>query len=80
MLSNLTYSFHHYKQFRETEVIRLCLKHFRQRNYQDTFESLQKRTDLKLEDDLLTEIHQKLVSYIVLYDHLRKQDAHIVWY
>jgi hypothetical protein len=50
-------------QFRETEVIRLCLKHFRQRNFQETFESLQKKTSLKLEDDLLTEIHNQLVLY-----------------
>lgn len=48
-------------KFRETEAIRLCLKHFRQQNYIEAFESLQKRTRIQLEDPLLTELHTCLV-------------------
>ncbi|KAJ3193739.1 Muskelin 1, intracellular mediator containing kelch motif [Entophlyctis luteolus] len=47
--------------YRENEVVRLCLKHFRQRNYLDAFECLQNRTQLELEDPLLTSLHQSLV-------------------
>ncbi|KAI9001723.1 Muskelin N-terminus-domain-containing protein [Gaertneriomyces semiglobifer] len=50
-----------YINYRENEVVRLCLKHFRQRNYLDTFESLRARTSLQLEDPLLTELHNQLV-------------------
>ncbi|TPX71748.1 hypothetical protein SpCBS45565_g00878 [Spizellomyces sp. 'palustris'] len=50
-----------YINYRENEVIRLCLKHFRQRNYLDTFGSLQQRTQLQLEDPLLTDLHRHLV-------------------
>lgn len=49
-------------QFREKEAIRLCLKHFRQHNYCEAFESLQKRTKVQLEDALLSRLHQLLVS------------------
>ncbi|KAJ3300279.1 Muskelin 1, intracellular mediator containing kelch motif [Borealophlyctis nickersoniae] len=52
-----------YINYRENEVIRLCLKHFRQRNYQETFDCLQERTRLQLEDPLLTELHRSLVNY-----------------
>ena len=58
-------------QYREREAIRLCLKHFRQHNYTEAFESLQKRTKISLEHPVLTELHQKLVivfiSYINIY-------------
>ncbi|KAJ3076625.1 Muskelin 1, intracellular mediator containing kelch motif [Podochytrium sp. JEL0797] len=50
-----------YLNYRENEVARLCLKHFRQRNYLDAFEALQNRTQLQLEDPLLTELHGALV-------------------
>ncbi|KAJ3106961.1 Muskelin 1, intracellular mediator containing kelch motif [Phlyctochytrium planicorne] len=50
-----------YINFRESEVIRLCLKHFRQRNYLDTFSTLQQRTQIQLEDHVLTELHKSLV-------------------
>lgn len=42
-------------------MIRLCMKHFRQRNMLDLFESLQLKTQLRLEDPLLTELNQLLV-------------------
>lgn len=48
-------------QFRETESVRLCLKHFRQRKLFDAFKALQERTHIQLEDPLLTKLHQELV-------------------
>ena len=51
-------------QYREREAIRLCLKHFRQHNYAEAFESLQKRTKINLEHPMLTELHQKLVTIL----------------
>ncbi|XP_035224067.1 muskelin-like isoform X2 [Stegodyphus dumicola] len=50
-----------FSYYREREAIRLCLKHFRQHNYTEAFESLQKRTRVQLEDALLTKLHQCLV-------------------
>lgn len=49
-------------QYREKEAIRLCLKHFRQHNYTEAFESLQKRTRVTLEDPLLTELYRIIVT------------------
>ena len=49
-------------QFREKEAIRLCLKHFRQKNYNEVFESLQKKTKIQLEHPRLTELHNCLVK------------------
>jgi len=54
-------AYHEYVNYRENEVIRLCLKHFRQRCYLDTFNSLQQLTNIKLEDQLLTNLHTNLV-------------------
>lgn len=39
----------------------MCLKHFRQHNYTEAFETLQKRTKVQLEDELLTKLHEHLV-------------------
>ncbi|XP_023686924.1 muskelin [Paramormyrops kingsleyae] len=50
-----------YSKYREQEAIRLCLKHFRQHNYTEAFESLQKKTRVALEHALLTELHDRLV-------------------
>ncbi|RWS09436.1 muskelin-like protein [Dinothrombium tinctorium] len=50
-----------FNHYREREAIRLCLKHFRQHNYTEVFESLQKRTRVQLEDELLTKLHELLV-------------------
>ena len=49
-------------QFREREAIRLCLKHFRQHNYTEVFECLQKKTRIQLEDPLLTRLHRLIVA------------------
>uniref|UniRef100_A0A2R5LHF5 Putative muskelin n=2 Tax=Ornithodoros turicata TaxID=34597 RepID=A0A2R5LHF5_9ACAR len=51
-----------FSAFREKEAIRLCLKHFRQHNYSEAFESLQKRTKVQLEDALLTRLHELMVQ------------------
>uniref|UniRef100_A0A224Z4H8 Muskelin n=1 Tax=Rhipicephalus zambeziensis TaxID=60191 RepID=A0A224Z4H8_9ACAR len=51
-----------FSTYREKEAIRLCLKHFRQKNYSEAFESLQKRTKVQLEDALLTKLHNLLVQ------------------
>eukprot|EP00128_Syssomonas_multiformis_P002301 Colp12_sorted_trinity150504_noHs@9762 len=50
-----------YNGLREQEAIRLCLKHFRQRNYMEAFHSLVERTGIHLEAPVLTELHKKLV-------------------
>jgi hypothetical protein len=42
--------------------VRLCLKHFRQHNYQEAFESLQRRTQVRLEDPVLSKLHDILVT------------------
>ncbi|KAF9904273.1 Muskelin 1, intracellular mediator containing kelch motif [Linnemannia zychae] len=52
-----------YINFRETESVRLCLKHFRQRKLFDAFKALQERTHTQLEDPLLTKLHQELVLH-----------------
>jgi len=54
-------AYQEYVNYRENEVVRLCLKHFRQRCYLDTFNSLQNLTNIKLEDQLLTDLHTNLV-------------------
>jgi hypothetical protein len=43
-------------------VVRLCLKHFRQHNYQEAFESLQRHTQVQLEDPVLSQLHDILVT------------------
>ncbi|KAF9102438.1 Muskelin 1, intracellular mediator containing kelch motif [Mortierella sp. AM989] len=50
-----------YINFRETESVRLCLKHFRQRKLFDAFKALQDRTNIQLEDNLLTRLHHEVV-------------------
>ncbi|XP_064604593.1 muskelin-like isoform X2 [Liolophura sinensis] len=50
-----------YNTYREREAIRLCLKHFRQKNYTEAFEALQRKTDTVLEHPVLTELHNLLV-------------------
>ncbi|XP_062574316.1 muskelin-like isoform X1 [Saccostrea cucullata] len=49
--------------FREKEAIRLCLKHFRQRQYTEAYEALQKKTKVSLEHPILTELHSMLVKH-----------------
>lgn len=47
----------------EREAIRLCLKHLRQRNYIEPFNSLQRATNVVLEDILLSELYDRLVIH-----------------
>lgn len=51
-----------YNTQREVEIIRLCLKHFRQNGYEAAFDVLQKQTNVQLEDPMLTELHGMLVK------------------
>ena len=39
----------------------MCLKHLREHNYLDAFESLQKKTRIQLEHPMMTELHKILV-------------------
>lgn len=43
------------------EIIRLCLKHFRQQGYDTAFKALQDQTHVQLEHPLISELHQCLV-------------------
>lgn len=43
------------------QTIRLCLKHFRERNMTDVFNALSRQTNVQLEDPLLTDLHRALV-------------------
>lgn len=49
-------------QYREREVIRHCLKHFRQMRYTNALEALAKETQVQLEDPHLTKLHEILVE------------------
>lgn len=51
-----------YGVFRETQVVRLCLKYFRQRNYADLFQILQGHTGICLESPELAQLHQVIVA------------------
>ncbi|RHZ78628.1 hypothetical protein Glove_158g98 [Diversispora epigaea] len=51
-----------YIKYREDEAIRLCLKHFRRRNYIDAFNALQSKTQMLLEDSMITELYTQLVT------------------
>jgi hypothetical protein len=48
--------------WREAEIVRQCLKYFRQRNYTQTFQSLVQETSMVLEDPLLSQLHQLIVN------------------
>ncbi|XP_073845147.1 muskelin 1 [Musca autumnalis] len=50
-----------YNKLREVEIIRLCLKHFRQQGYDTAFKALQEQTHVQLEHPLISELHQCLV-------------------
>jgi hypothetical protein len=43
------------------ETIRLCLKHFRQRNMMDIYTLLQKKSNIELEHPLIGKLHQAIV-------------------
>lgn len=43
------------------ELVRLCLKHFRQQGYDAAFKALQEQTNVSLEDPKMSELHMALV-------------------
>jgi len=53
---------HSFLEFKEKEVIRYCLKHFRDNNYMSAFHALESSTSVKLEQPLVTKLHQYLVE------------------
>lgn len=50
-----------YNMVRELELVRLCLKHFRQQGYTEAFRALQLETGVRLEHDAMRELHETLV-------------------
>lgn len=54
-------SLRRYDMSRELELVRLCLKHFRQQGYGQAFRALQAETGVQLEDARMTELHEALV-------------------
>lgn len=48
-------------QLRELEIVRLCLKHFRQQGYEHAFQALQEQTTVNLEHPIMSEMHTALV-------------------
>lgn len=60
MLSKVNYD--DFFQYREREIVRLCLKHFRKMNYHEAFDALQRHTKVQLEDPLLSKLHEILVD------------------
>lgn len=55
-------SLKNYTMIREIEIVKLCLKHFRQQGYEKAFLALQEETNIYLEDQLITDLHRCLVS------------------
>lgn len=55
-------SLKNYNMAREIEIIKLCLKHFRQQGYESAFKALQDETNVRLENQLITDLHHCLVS------------------
>ncbi|CAG0882896.1 unnamed protein product [Cyprideis torosa] len=51
-----------YHSARSIEAVRLCLKHFRQRGYADSFDALLRDSGIQLEHPVLTELHSSLVE------------------
>lgn len=48
-------------QLREVELVRLCLKHFRQQGYESSFKALQEQTNVVLEHPMMSDLHSSLV-------------------
>lgn len=46
---------------REAEIVRLCLKYFRQQGYDQAFEALQHQTNVQLEHPMMQDLYQTLV-------------------
>ncbi|KAI7900702.1 Muskelin N-terminus-domain-containing protein [Cokeromyces recurvatus] len=50
-----------YENFIEIETTRLCLKYLRQKNMMDAFHIVKARTNIELEDPMITALHRHLV-------------------
>lgn len=50
-----------FSKLREVEIVKLCLKHFRQQGYDAAFKALQEQTQVQLENPLISELHKCLV-------------------
>lgn len=55
-------SLRNYNMLREVEIVRLCLKHFRQHGYDTAFNSLQEQTKIELEHPMMSKLHEILVT------------------
>lgn len=58
---------------REAEIVRLCLKYFRQQGYDRAFRALQEQTNVRLEHSVMQELYQNLV----IEGDFRKTEAEI---
>ena len=47
---------------REIEIVRLCLKHLRQRGYEKAFSALESETSIQLEDTSMTTLHKTVIE------------------
>uniref|UniRef100_A0A1B0CC51 Muskelin N-terminal domain-containing protein n=2 Tax=Lutzomyia longipalpis TaxID=7200 RepID=A0A1B0CC51_LUTLO len=54
-------SLQNYNTLREVEIVRLCLKHFRQQGYESAFRCLQDQTNVLLEHPMMSNLHDALV-------------------
>ncbi|XP_055704070.1 muskelin [Phlebotomus papatasi] len=54
-------SLQNYNTLREVEIVRLCLKHFRQQGYEAAFRCLQDQTNVLLEHPMMSNLHDALV-------------------
>ncbi|KAG2204661.1 hypothetical protein INT47_011956 [Mucor saturninus] len=48
-------------QHKERETIRMCLKHFRQKNMMDVYETLKSKTGIEIEHPMVEKLHKSLV-------------------
>ncbi|KAG1589594.1 hypothetical protein G6F47_010306 [Rhizopus delemar] len=53
--------FNGYTKYRELETIKLCLKHFRQKNMMDIYYALKNKTNVEFEHPLVSRLHRELV-------------------
>ena len=59
----ISWNFVTFFQLREVELIRLCLKHFRQQGYDMAFKALQQQTNVELEYSTMSNLHTALVVH-----------------
>ncbi|CEG84146.1 hypothetical protein RMATCC62417_17991 [Rhizopus microsporus] len=59
--SILSLVFDAYIKYKELETIKLCLKHFRQKNMMDLYHLLKEKTGVEFEHPLISNLHQALV-------------------